>query len=57
MNACIGAMIKQVKETGIVLGHGSNASDYKGKLLTDVAVHLASQGRPLSSGLQTCSQS
>ena len=36
--------IGQVKETGIVLGHGNNASEWKGKLLTDIAVFLAMQG-------------
>lgn len=33
-----------MKETGIILGHGSNASEWKGKLLTDIAVYLAMQG-------------
>ncbi len=34
----------QVKEVGIVLGHGSNAGDWKGKFLTELAAALASEG-------------
>ena len=33
-----------MRQTGIVLGHGCNASEWKGKLLTELAVILASQG-------------
>ncbi|KAL0033064.1 hypothetical protein WJX79_000781 [Trebouxia sp. C0005] len=34
----------KVKEVGIVLGHGSNAADWNGKFLTELAAALASQG-------------
>lgn len=34
----------QVKEVGIVLGHGSNAADWNGKLLTELAAALAAEG-------------
>jgi hypothetical protein len=36
----------QIKETGIILAHGNNANEWKGKLLTDIAAHLAAQGGP-----------
>lgn len=36
--------VTQIKGTGIILGHSNNASEWKGKLLTDIAVHLAMQG-------------
>jgi len=39
----------QIRETGIILAHGNNASEYKGKLLTDIAAYLAVQGQPTSS--------
>lgn len=35
----------QVASVGVVLGHGSNAADWKGRLATDLAITLASQGR------------
>lgn len=34
----------QVKEVGIVLGHGSNAADWNGKFLTELAAALAAEG-------------
>ena len=34
----------QVKEVGIVLGHGSNAADWKNKFLTELAAALAAEG-------------
>lgn len=34
----------KVKEVGIILGHGSNAADWKGKFLTELAAALAAQG-------------
>lgn len=34
----------KVKEVGIVLGHGSNAAEWNGKFLTELAAALASQG-------------
>lgn len=34
----------QVASVGVVLGHGSNAADWKGRLATDLAITLASQG-------------
>ncbi len=40
----------QVKEVGIVLGHGSNAADWNGKFLTELAAALASQGKQLVFG-------
>ncbi len=41
----------QVKEVGIVLGHGSNAADWNGKFLTELAAALASQGKQLVFGM------
>ncbi|KAL0025699.1 hypothetical protein WJX77_005331 [Trebouxia sp. C0004] len=34
----------KVKEVGIILGHGSNAADWNGKFLTELAAALACQG-------------
>lgn len=34
----------QVKELGIVLGHGSNAADWSGKFFTELAAALAAEG-------------
>lgn len=34
----------QVKELGVVIGHGSNAADWDGKFLTEVATALAAEG-------------
>ena len=34
----------QVKEVGIALGHGSNAADWNGKFLTELAAALAAEG-------------
>lgn len=34
----------QIRETGIVLAHGNNASEWRGKLLTDIAASMAEQG-------------
>ena len=34
----------QVKEVGIVLGHGSNAADWNGKFLTELTAALAAEG-------------
>ena len=45
-------LVLQVKEVGIVLGHGSNAADWNGKFLTELAAALASEGDMVASG--TC---
>ena len=34
----------QIKPVGLVLGHGAEADDWKGPLLTSIAVHFAKQG-------------
>ncbi len=34
----------QVKELGIVIAHGSEASDWRGRLLAELAVSLARSG-------------
>ena len=48
-----GILITQVKELGIVLGHGSNAADWNGKFLTELAAALASEGDMIASGTST----
>ena len=35
----------QVKELGVVIGHGSNAADWDGKFLTEIATALATEGK------------
>lgn len=34
----------QIKDVGIVLGHGSDAAEWKGRVLTEIAVALAASG-------------
>lgn len=46
-------LVIQVKEVGIVLGHGSNAADWNGKFLTELAAALASEGDIIASGTST----
>lgn len=36
--------VVQVKEVGIVIGHGSNAVDWDSKFLTELAAGLATEG-------------
>lgn len=37
----------QIKPTGVILAHGSNASEWKGKLLNEIANMLAAEGNAL----------
>jgi len=39
------------QRSAIVLGHGSNAADWNGKFLTELAAALASQGKQLVFGM------
>jgi hypothetical protein len=43
-------MCDQVKEVGIILGHGNDWNDCKGKLLTDLAIILAKSGTQGTAG-------
>ena len=42
--AAVSPCLSQVKELGVVVAHGDDVSDWRGRLIVDLAIHLARAG-------------